>query len=106
MAMIASWLVWMFEELWSLWLLLLLLLKLINFNLNSLRVLLILLPVMVLINLFDYLIRVPMINHYGIETRGTVTSVENTSFTLNFNSVKRHRVRYTLAEVGRKRLRF
>lgn len=80
------------------WLLLALLLKLINFNLNFLRVLLILLPVMVLINLFDYLIRVPMINHYGIETRGTVTSVENTSVTLNFNSVKRHRVRYTLVD--------
>ncbi|SUA54230.1 Uncharacterised protein [Oligella urethralis] len=39
-----------------------------------------------------------MINHYGIETRGTVTSVENTSLALNFNSVKRHRVRYTLAD--------
>ncbi|WP_168163062.1 MULTISPECIES: hypothetical protein [Oligella] len=39
-----------------------------------------------------------MINHYGIETIGTVTSVENTSLALNFNSVKRYRVRYTLAD--------
>lgn len=39
-----------------------------------------------------------MINHYGIETRGTVTSVENTSLALNFNSVRRHRVRYTLVD--------